>query len=95
MVPGSAIPFSREKDQDRATLDVLGIVLDEAKRPLGRIRRRRICPRNVMALQPNSGAEPVREIDRTINRNAPTGCRSLNNDINERYSDGSRGRPTG
>jgi VWFA-related protein len=38
VVPGAAIPFSREKDQDRATLDVLGMVLDEAKRPLGRIR---------------------------------------------------------
>lgn len=38
VVPGSAIPFSREKDQDRATLDVLGLVMDEAKRPFGRIR---------------------------------------------------------
>ncbi len=38
VVPGSAIPFTRSNDQDRATLDVLGEVLDEAKRGFGRIR---------------------------------------------------------
>jgi hypothetical protein len=37
-VPGSAIPFVRANDQERATLDILGVVLDEQKRPVGRIR---------------------------------------------------------
>jgi hypothetical protein len=38
VVPGSEIPFSRSKDQDRATIDVLGVVLDPAKRPMARVR---------------------------------------------------------
>jgi VWFA-related protein len=38
IVPGSQIPFTRNNDQDRATLDVLGIVTDPEKRPLGQIR---------------------------------------------------------
>jgi len=38
VVPGSEIPFTRSKDQDRATLDVLGVVLDPAKRPMARVR---------------------------------------------------------
>lgn len=37
-VPGSAIPFTRANDQDRATLDVLGVALDPARRPLATIR---------------------------------------------------------
>jgi len=37
-VPGSEIPFIRSKQQDRATIDVLGIVLDPAKRPMARVR---------------------------------------------------------
>jgi VWFA-related protein len=37
-VPGSEIPFTRSKDQDRATIDVLGVVLDPAKRPMARVR---------------------------------------------------------
>jgi len=31
VVPGSAIPFSRESDQDRATLDILGAVIDPGR----------------------------------------------------------------
>ena len=38
IVPGSEIPFSRNRDQDKATLDVLGIVTDERKLPVGEIR---------------------------------------------------------
>jgi len=38
IVPGSAIPFSRNRDQDKATLDILGLVTDERKIPMGGIR---------------------------------------------------------
>jgi len=38
VVPGSQIPFTHDNDQDRATLDVLGIVTDPEKRPVGQIR---------------------------------------------------------
>ncbi len=38
IVPGSEIPFTQAKDQDKATLDVLGIVTDEKKVPSGEIR---------------------------------------------------------
>jgi VWFA-related protein len=37
-VPGSAVPIPAEKDKDKVALDVLGIVLDEQGRPVGRIR---------------------------------------------------------
>jgi VWFA-related protein len=38
VVPGSQIPFARNNDQDRATLDVLGAVTDPEKRPIAQIR---------------------------------------------------------
>jgi VWFA-related protein len=38
VVPGSEIPFSRNSDRDRATLDILGVALDGKKLPLGDIR---------------------------------------------------------
>src|SRR5207248_3256626 len=38
VVPGSEIPFTRSKDQDRATIDVAGIIQDEARRPTADIR---------------------------------------------------------
>jgi VWFA-related protein len=38
IVPGSEIPFTRNKAEDKATLDVLGTVSDPQKRPLGEIR---------------------------------------------------------
>ncbi|HEV2116212.1 MAG TPA: VWA domain-containing protein [Terriglobales bacterium] len=38
VVPGSEIPFSRNKEQDRATIDVLGVVLDPSKHPMARVR---------------------------------------------------------
>ena len=38
IVPGKEIPFTRKSDQDKATLDVLGVVLDPGKHPVGQIR---------------------------------------------------------
>ena len=38
IVPGNEIPFTRSSDQDKATLNLLGVVLDPQKRPLGTVR---------------------------------------------------------
>jgi VWFA-related protein len=38
VVPGSEIPFVSNSSQDKATLDVIGIVLDANKRPVGNMR---------------------------------------------------------
>jgi len=38
LVPGSEIPFTRNSEQDKATLDVIGEVMDENKRPAGQLR---------------------------------------------------------
>jgi len=38
VVPGSQIPFTRSSDRDKATLDVIGMVLDSEQRPVTRIR---------------------------------------------------------
>jgi len=38
VVPGSEIPFTRSSDRDKATLDVIGIVLDANQRPVSNIR---------------------------------------------------------
>ena len=38
VVPGSQIPFVRSSDRDKATLDVIGMVLDSERHPLNRIR---------------------------------------------------------
>jgi len=38
VVPGSQIPFVKGGDKDKATLDVIGTVIDEVKRPIGRAR---------------------------------------------------------
>ena len=38
VVPGSEIPFIRSSDRDKATLDVIGVVLDSEHRPITRIR---------------------------------------------------------
>jgi VWFA-related protein len=38
VVPGSQIPFVRNTDRDKATLDVIGMVLDSEHHPLNRIR---------------------------------------------------------
>jgi VWFA-related protein len=38
VVPGSQIPFTKGGDKDKASLDVIGEVLDELKRPVGSVR---------------------------------------------------------
>jgi VWFA-related protein len=38
VVPGSQIPFTRASDRDKATLDVIGMVLDSERHPVTRIR---------------------------------------------------------
>jgi VWFA-related protein len=38
IVPGSQIPFVKGGDKDKATLDVIGEVIDEGKRPIGHAR---------------------------------------------------------
>jgi VWFA-related protein len=38
IVPGSQIPFVKGGDKDKATLDILGSVIDEGKRPIGHAR---------------------------------------------------------
>jgi VWFA-related protein len=38
VVQGSQIPFTRSSEQDRATLDLIAVMRDEAKRPFGTIR---------------------------------------------------------
>jgi VWFA-related protein len=39
VVPGSQIPFVKGGDKDKATLDIIGAVIDEAKRPVGHVRQ--------------------------------------------------------
>lgn len=39
LVPGSQIPFVKGGDKDKATLDIIGAVIDEVKRPVGRVRQ--------------------------------------------------------
>lgn len=38
VVPGSQIPFVQEKDKDNATIDIIGVVLEGGKFPVGRLR---------------------------------------------------------
>jgi VWFA-related protein len=38
VVPGSEIPFTRSSDRDKATLDVIGVVLDNDHHPVTRVR---------------------------------------------------------
>ena len=38
IVPGSQIPFVKGGDKDKATLDIIGVVIDEVKRSIGRAR---------------------------------------------------------
>ena len=38
VIPGSQVPFVKGGDKDKATLDVIGAVIDDAKRPVGRVR---------------------------------------------------------
>jgi VWFA-related protein len=38
IVPGSQIPFVKDGDKDKATLDIIGEVIDDGKRPIGHAR---------------------------------------------------------
>ena len=38
VIPGSQIPFVQEKDKDNATIDIIGVVLEGGKLPVGRLR---------------------------------------------------------
>ncbi|HVN93362.1 MAG TPA: VWA domain-containing protein [Terracidiphilus sp.] len=38
VVPGSQIPFVNGGDKDKATLDIIGAAIDQAQRPVGRVR---------------------------------------------------------
>jgi hypothetical protein len=38
LVPGSQIPFVKGGDKDKATLDIIGEVIDEVRRPIGHAR---------------------------------------------------------
>jgi VWFA-related protein len=39
LIPGSQIPFVKGGDKDKATLDIIGEVIDEVKRPVGHVRQ--------------------------------------------------------
>src|SRR3954469_19266154 len=38
IVPGSQVPFIKGGDKDKATLDIIGTIIDEVKRPIGHAR---------------------------------------------------------
>ncbi|MGB9471459.1 MAG: VWA domain-containing protein, partial [Candidatus Acidiferrum sp.] len=38
VIPGSQIPFVQAKDKDNATIDIIGVVLEGGKLPVGRLR---------------------------------------------------------
>ncbi len=38
VVPGAEIPFTKGGEKDKATLDIMGVVRDELKRPVGNVR---------------------------------------------------------
>lgn len=50
VVPGSQIPFTRNSDRDKATLDVMGMVIDSGRHPVTRVR-------DTVKLAVNSSAE--------------------------------------
>jgi VWFA-related protein len=39
VVPGSQVPFVKGGDKDKATIDIIGAVIDDGKRPVGRVRQ--------------------------------------------------------
>jgi VWFA-related protein len=67
IVPGSQIPFVKGGDKDKATLDVIGEVVDEAKRPIGNARET-----VKLNLDPSLQARQ-RNIQYTTNFNLPPG----------------------
>ncbi len=71
VVPGSQIPFVKGGDKDKATLDIIGSVVDSNKRPVGRIRQ--TVPLNL----DSSLAARQKNIQYTTSFNLPPGAYQL------------------
>jgi hypothetical protein len=71
LVPGSQIPFVKGGDKDKATLDIMGVVVDEVRRPIGRAREtvKLNLDQNLQARQ--------RNIEYTTSFNLPPGKYTL------------------
>jgi VWFA-related protein len=67
IVPGSQIPFVKGGDKDKATLDIIGEVIDEVKRPIGNARE--TVKLNLDSSQPSR----QRNIEYTTSFNLPAG----------------------
>jgi len=67
IVPGSQIPFVKGGDKDKATLDIIGEVIDEVKRPIGQARET-----VKLNLDPTQQAKQ-RNIEYTTSFNLPAG----------------------
>jgi VWFA-related protein len=67
IVPGSQIPFVKGGDKDKATLDIIGTVIDEVKRPIGHARET-----VKLNLDPSIGARQ-KNIQYTTSFNLPPG----------------------
>jgi VWFA-related protein len=67
IVPGSQIPFVKGGDKDKATLDIIGEVIDEVKRPIGNARQT-----VKLSLDPSLQARQ-RNIEYTTSFNLPPG----------------------
>jgi len=67
IVPGSQIPFVKGGDKDKATLDIIGTVIDEVKRPIGHARET-----VKLNLDPSLGARQ-KNIQYTTSFNLPPG----------------------
>jgi VWFA-related protein len=67
IVPGSQIPFVKGGDKDKATLDIIGTVTDEGKRPIGNARE------TVKLSLDSSQQARQKNIQYTTSFNLPTG----------------------
>jgi VWFA-related protein len=71
IVPGSQIPFVKGGDKDKATLDIIGEVIDEVKRPIGHARE-------TVKLNLDSGQQArQKNIEYTTSFNLPPGKYTL------------------
>jgi hypothetical protein len=66
IVPGSQIPFVKGGDKDKATLDIIGSVIDEVKRPIGQRARDG---------EAESRSEPAGAAERIFNTRRASICR--------------------
>ena len=81
IVPGTQIPFANgsHADQDKATLDVLGVVIDEVKRPIGNVRE-------TIKVNVDSAQAQQRNIQYTTSFNLPAGKYKLKFVVRENQS---------